>query len=315
MSVAENIKQRRCELKMSQQELADAMGYRTRSTIAKIESGENDISQKKLIKFATVLNTTVEHLINGYSNPTRTALPVDFSATNRAKNVAIILAGGKTDNNFESIPTQFVSVHGKPIIVYSMEAYQEHPAIDDIFVVCTKGWESIVKAYAGKYGITKLKGLILAGETGVTSLKNAIDYINKEYSPSDYIVIQEATRPRVSIESISNLLQACYGQGSATFCYSMREYVQFDLSGDKAEYVDRNAMIALQSPEAHLLSLINDVFEKAFQNRHLLTESCCTMLMYNLGYHINFIRSSVNNNKIASAEDYAAFGAWGREIT
>ena len=51
MSVGSNIRKKRYELKMSQQELADAMGYKTRSTIAKIESGENDVSQKKLQKF------------------------------------------------------------------------------------------------------------------------------------------------------------------------------------------------------------------------------------------------------------------------
>ena len=65
MSVGTNIRQRRYELRLSQQELADAMGYKTRSTIAKIESGENDVSQKKLKKFAEVLNTTVEALISG----------------------------------------------------------------------------------------------------------------------------------------------------------------------------------------------------------------------------------------------------------
>ena len=56
VSVGANIKQRRYELRMSQQELADAMGYKTRSTIAKIESGENDVSQKKLQKFVRARN-------------------------------------------------------------------------------------------------------------------------------------------------------------------------------------------------------------------------------------------------------------------
>ncbi len=312
MSLANNIKNRRCELRMSQQELAVAMGYKTRSTIAKIESGENDVSQKKLIKFAAVLNTTVEYLLSGNSQLSDKAFPMDYFDTNRDKNIVIILAGGKTEENCESIPSQFVSVHGKPLVVYSMEVYQMHPAIDAIFVVCMKGWESIVKAYADKYGITKLKGLIAAGESGVTSLKNAIDHINTIYLASDYVIIQEATRPRVSIESISNLLQKCYEKGSATFCHPMREYVQFNIS-TKVEYIDRSAMIALQSPEAHRLSLINDVYEQAIRLRHMLTESCCTMLMYNLGYDINFVKSGVNNIKITRDEDYAAFGAFVKE--
>ena len=64
ISVGENIRKRRTELGMSQQSLASAMGYKTRSTIAKIESGENDVSQKKLKKFAEVLDTTVASLIS-----------------------------------------------------------------------------------------------------------------------------------------------------------------------------------------------------------------------------------------------------------
>ena len=67
MSLGSNIKRRRYELKMSQQELADALGYKTRSTIAKIESGENDVSQKKLMRIASVLETTVETLVSGAS--------------------------------------------------------------------------------------------------------------------------------------------------------------------------------------------------------------------------------------------------------
>ena len=66
MSVGANIKKRRFELNMSQQDLADAMGYKTRSTIAKIESGENDVTQKRLTKFAEVLDTTVEALMGYY---------------------------------------------------------------------------------------------------------------------------------------------------------------------------------------------------------------------------------------------------------
>lgn len=308
MSVGDNIKKRRFELRMSQQELADAMGYKTRSTIAKIESGENDVSQKKLQKFAAVLDTTAEALISGYTLSGRDPM-LAFSSTGRNKNVAIILAGGKSGRNRQNIPSQFINVHGKPILVYSMDAYQAHPSVDDIYVVCLKGWENIVKAYAEQYGITKLKGLVSGGNSGITSLKNALDHIKGRYGNDDVIIIQEATRPMVSVEMISTLLQACAEKGSATICHSMNEYVQFDVSGGRAEYVDRNTIIALQSPEAHKLSLMNEVFQAAEKRQHSLTESCCTMLLYNLGYDINFIESSTNNIKITREEDIAAFSA------
>ena len=90
MSVGNNIKKRRLELRMSQQELADAMGYKTRSTIAKIESGENDVSQTKLMKFAVALDTTVEFLVSGYSTVPLQEPSLVSSDIKRNKNIAIM---------------------------------------------------------------------------------------------------------------------------------------------------------------------------------------------------------------------------------
>ncbi len=313
MSVGSNIKKRRFELKMSQQELADAMGYKTRSTIAKIESGENDVSQQKLRKFAAVLDTTVEELILGAAASTLSAPTGNVGHFKTAKNVAIILAGGKSGRNRQNIPSQFININGKPILVYCMQVYEEHPAIDDVYVVCLKGWESIVEAYAKQYGITKLRSIIPAGNSGIFSLKNGLDHIKESYQSDDIIIVQEATRPMVRAEMISKLLQSAAEKNSATVCHSMNDYLQFDVSGGKAKYINRDSVIALQSPEAHRISIMNEVFKKAQKQNHPLVESCFTMLMYSLGYDINFIEGSVNNIKITREEDIAAFAALVKE--
>lgn len=309
MSVGANIRKRRFELKMSQQELAETMGYKTRSTIAKIESGENDVTQKKLQRFAAVLDTTVESLIAGSSPIEEEIVITQADIPEGHRNAVIILAGGKSGRNNQNIPSQFISIHEKPMLVYCLEAYQVHPAIDDIYIVCLKGWEDIVKAYARQYRITKLRGLIPGGVSGIASLKNGIDCIKKRYAPEDTILIQEATRPLVNPETISKLLQVCAEKGSATTCHMMNDYVQFNISGGKTQYVDRDTIVALQSPEAHRLSLLLDVFEKAKAQRHPLAESCCAMLMHNLGYPINFIEGGFNNIKIVREEDLVVFSA------
>lgn len=308
MSVGANIKKRRMELRLSQQELADAMGYRTRSTIAKIESGENDVSQKKLQRFAAVLNTTIAFLVEETQSEDAPTPVSIMSGHKRNKNIVVILAGGNTGHNRQNIPGQFVNVHGKPVLVWCMDAYQNHPAIDDIYVVCLKGWERIVKAYAVQYGITKLKGLCPAGSSGMASLKNALDYVFSHYAPEDLVFVQEATRPQVNTETISQLLQATETMDSATFGHRMQDYVQFAISESAAKYVDRNSLIAVQSPEVHRLFLLKEVFTKVRQQSHPLTESCCTMLFNKLGYPVNFIESSINNIKIVRDEDIAAFG-------
>lgn len=310
MSVGTNIKKRRFELRMSQQELADALGYKTRSTIAKIESGENDVTQKKLQRFAEVLDTTVEALITGESAPSR---PADLSAPiyeeavlpNRNRNIAIVLAGGKSIRNQQNIPNQFINILGKPVIVYCLEAYQAHPAIDDIYIVCLKGWEQIVNAYAEQFHITKLKGLIPAASSGILSVKNGLEYVKNLYSEDDVVIFQESTRPMVSVDMISKLLQACYENGSANICQGMKDYVQFTCNDGTVNYIDRNTLVSLESPEAYRIGIITDVFADAEKKQHPLNESCCAMLLFNLGYNINFIEGSVNNIKIVRQEDIA----------
>lgn len=314
MSVGANIRKRRYELKMSQQDLADAMGYKTRTTIAKIESGENDISQGKLQKLAKILDTSVEVLLMGNDSlnlPQSFSvedIPVDHSS-NRKKNVVLIMAGGKSSRNMQNIPNQFINVMGKPVIIYCLEAYQMHPSIDDIYVVCIKGWESIVQAYAEQFNISKLKGIIPAGPSGIISVKNGLDHIKGLYKKEDNIIIQEATRPMVSVEMISKLIQTVNSIGSASICRSMVDYVQFSVTEKKVSYLDRNTTVDLQSPEAFTLEILCNAFDKAAKTNHELTESCCAMLLHNLGYYINFIEGSSNNLKIIHQEDIAIFTA------
>lgn len=310
MSIGSNIKKRRFEMRMSQQDLADALGYKTRSTIAKIESGENDVTQKKLQRFAEVLDTTVEALISGVAtstshaaiNPTNTG---SWKEGGRSRTVAVILAGGKSSRNQQNIPNQFINILGKPVITYVLEAYQSHPAIDDIYIVCLKGWEQIVSSYIEQYGISKFRGLIPGASSGLLSVQNGLEYLREKYNNDDIIIFQESTRPLISFDMISKLLQSCYETGAVNLCQSMRDYLQFSFAGDHASYIDRESTVCLQSPEAYRFDVIEDVFEKAKKEQLPMSESCCAMLMYNLGYEINFVESGSSNIKIVRQEDVA----------
>ena len=66
-------------------------------------------------------------------------------------NIAIIKAGGIGSRMGAGVPKQFITVGGKPIIIYTLEALQRHPGIDRIVVVCVKGWSDILQMYADNY--------------------------------------------------------------------------------------------------------------------------------------------------------------------
>lgn len=310
MSLGSNIKKLRYKLNLSQQELADLMGYKSRTTIAKIEAGENDVSYAKIQKFAKVLNTTFETLIAGTENTIYEVLDNNYiynqvQKKQGNKNVVIILAAGKSVRNYQNIPNQFIQILNKPVISYCLEAYQAHPSIDDIYIVCLKGWENIVSSYANQYKISKLKKIITGGNTGIESIYLAFNEIKNEYKKEDIIIFQESTRPLITVDTISNLLQVCTLNGSATICHSMRDYVQFSVNKYGTKYLNRDFIVDLQSPEAHSFGRIEDVFKKAILQQHPMKESCCTLLMQNLGYKINFVEVDFNNIKIIRQEDIA----------
>ncbi len=312
MPIHTNIKKRRFELKMSQQELADAMGYKSRSTIAKIEAGENDIPHSKLVRFAQVLDTTVESLIGGASAAMPTTETMNFDGP---KHIAVILAGGKSTRNSQNIPSQFVSVQGKPVIIYCLETYQRHPSINDIYVVCLKGWEGILQSYIQQYNITKLRKILPAGESGILSAKIAIDHILQNYPPDATVILQESTRPLVREEMISRLLPACHELGNAVTIERMDDYLQFYEEAGKINYIDRRRLVNFQSPEAYTLYTLQTLFASAAEKTHPLEESCCGMLMYNLGFPLHLCEGSRNNIKILRQEDISIFRALLNEMT
>ena len=95
------------------------------------------------------------------------------------KNIGLIIAGGVGARTHQDIPKQFINVHDKPVIVYTLEAFEHHPNIDAIEVVCLKGWHDIVYAYAKQFNITKLENIVDGGETGQDSIRNGLYDIAK----------------------------------------------------------------------------------------------------------------------------------------
>ncbi|MBQ7198338.1 MAG: 2-C-methyl-D-erythritol 4-phosphate cytidylyltransferase, partial [Selenomonadaceae bacterium] len=72
-------------------------------------------------------------------------------------NIALVLGGGSGSRMRQEIPKQFLTINDCPVIIYTLAAFQNHPEIDAIAVVCLEGWENVLKAYAKQFGITKLK--------------------------------------------------------------------------------------------------------------------------------------------------------------
>lgn len=139
--------------------------------------------------------------------------------------IALLTAAGVGSRMHQDIPKQFLNVDNKPILIYTLEAFQKHPSIDEICVVILKGWENIIEAYARQFNISKLKYVVQGGASGQESICNGLCEISKYRSDNDIVMIHDGNRPMVSQEMITNSLVTYQKYGDAVAAIPCTEVV------------------------------------------------------------------------------------------
>lgn len=179
-------------------------------------------------------------------------------------NVALIIAGGSGQRMHLDIPKQFVNVNDKPIIIYTLEQFENHPDIDKILVVCLDGWHEILKAYAKQYSISKLAWVVSGGKTGHQSINNGIDFLADICSDDDIVMIHDAIRPLISSEIISDCIVKCklFGNGvSAIPCVDTMLMTEDKIKSNIS--ISRDKIMRVQTPQAYRFGLIHQAYQTA----------------------------------------------------
>lgn len=226
-------------------------------------------------------------------------------------NIAMIIAGGRGVRTNQDIPKQFLNVNDRPIIVYTLQAFQNHPEIDGILVVCIDGWQEILWAYARQYEISKLKWVISGGNTGMLSIKRGIIQLKSYCCGDDMVLIHDAIRPNVSQEIISDCIAQCRVHGSAVAIVPCAEAMLIknrDCTQCASQQVDRAELVRAQTPQAFLLKKLVWAHEEA-ENRGIKDSIATCTLMVELGETIYFSVGSEKNVKITTSEDIEIFKA------
>lgn len=225
-------------------------------------------------------------------------------------NVAMIIAGGKGVRMNQDIPKQFLSIQDRPVIVYTMQAFQKHPEIDAIAVVCIDGWQEILWAYARQFNITKMKWVTAGGENGQQSIYNGLTELKKHCDMSDLVLIHDAIRPNVSQEIISNCIAECRLHGSAITVIPCAEamLLRDDDPNSSCEVIARDSLARTQTPQAFSLRKLLWAHEEAGKKGICNSTASCT-LMVELGEKVYFCPGSEKNIKITTTEDIEIFKA------
>ena len=180
-------------------------------------------------------------------------------------NIALLTAGGTGNRMGQDIPKQFMCIDNKPVIIYTLQAFQSHPEIDFIAVVCLHGWDVVLRAYANQYGISKLKWIFEGANTNQGSIFNGISGLKNEgCHDEDIILIQDGVRPLVSADIISRNIQTCKEFGYAVTGLTCKEAIM-ELKGQKLSDIDipRERLVRTQTPHTYKLGALLDAHKKA----------------------------------------------------
>ena len=225
------------------------------------------------------------------------------------KNVGLLIAGGAGNRMHQDIPKQFLTVNECPVIVYTMLAFEKHPEIDSIAVVCIQGWEQVLWAYARQFNITKLQYVVPGGKNGQDSIRNGVFELEKHFDPEDIVLIHDAIRPMVSAEIISDNIRVAREFGNAVTVIPCAEAMMQTEDGKMSTgSYPRDRLKRTQTPQAFHIGDICDLHRKALEAGITNSVASCT-LMIEMGKQVYFSAGSEKNIKLTTVDDLDIFKA------
>ncbi|MBH0082839.1 2-C-methyl-D-erythritol 4-phosphate cytidylyltransferase [Salinibacterium sp. SWN167] len=222
---------------------------------------------------------------------------------------ALLTAAGTGSRMKQDIPKQFMHVKNKPLIVYTLEAFQEHPSIDAIVVVTLPSWIDVVSAYAKQHGITKLQAIVPGGASGQESINNGLLKIRADgASDDDIVMIHDGNRCLVSSEIISDSVAVFKAKGSAVAAIPCVEAVfrSHDEGASSTVSIPREQLFRTQTPHAYTLGKLMWAHEQAKLQGVEDTAASC-VLMQELGETVYLSAGSEQNLKITTMDDLYIF--------
>lgn len=227
-------------------------------------------------------------------------------------NLAVIIAGGSGHRMGQDIPKQFINVHDKPVLIYTLEGFQKHPQIDAIEVVCIDGWHDVLWAYAKQFNITKLKWVISGGSTGQESIRNGIYNLEDKCSADDVVIIHDGIRPLVDDTVLSDVIIKCqkYGNAVTSLPYNEQIFVVDD-EMSTTKYIPRETLRRVSTPQAYRFELIDQGYHEAFEKEiGIYGSSYANTMMVELGHRLYFAAGSDKNIKLTTKDDLEMFKAY-----
>ena len=225
-------------------------------------------------------------------------------------NIAVIFAGGIGKRmNSKALPKQFLKLHGKEIIVYTLEHFENHPQIDGIVISCVEEWIPFLQKLIRKYDITKVGNVVPGGRTGQMSIYNGLAAAEKCYGSHAVVLVHDGVRPLIDGKTITDSIECVMQYGNAITVAPANETI-VKMSGDFRidKIIDRNTCAVARAPQSFWLEELLNAHKRAIdEGKNDFIDSASLMQYY--GYDLKAVLGPVENIKITTPMDYYTFKA------
>ncbi|MCW8810654.1 MAG: 2-C-methyl-D-erythritol 4-phosphate cytidylyltransferase [Ignavibacteriaceae bacterium] len=215
---------------------------------------------------------------------------------------AVIPAGGKGKRGGTETPKQYIRFHGKELIVYTLEVFQQNNLVDEIIISAEPAYFSLLEEIKNKFHLTKITKIVEGGEERQDSVNSALKSINAD--DNDLIAVHDAARPLLPESILTKAINTAKDKGNALVCLKARDTL---LKGDRIvkEYVDRTEIYYVQTPQIFTYKDLKKAMKKAYEKNFIGTDE--SMLIKELGIDINIVEGSMLNFKVTTTTDIEMF--------
>lgn len=228
--------------------------------------------------------------------------------------IALLLAGGLGSRVSAQCPKQYIEIDGEPVILRTMRAFQQHPDVTDIYVVCSPRWSDYVVQQALRHGVSKFRNTLVSGPTAFQSIRLGIEGLLRAcgdgLEDDPIVLVHDAVRPLISYEVISRNIQTCLLKGNAiTAIRSNEAYMVTEDGCASNDYIRREALMRAQTPHTFPLSELRRIMSEA-DRRGISDHQSLFTLCNELGIHPLYIsEGDPMNFKITQPGDIKIYQA------
>lgn len=224
-------------------------------------------------------------------------------------NVAVVFAGGTGKRmNTRSKPKQFLELHGKPILIYTLEQFENHPKIDGIILVVLQTWIPYCKELLERFGIKKVEAVVPGGDSALHSQKNGLLKAAEIFGEDSVVLIHDGVRPLIDAETISKNIECVELHGTAiTVAPAVETIVINNDMGEIGQIVERSKVNLARAPQSFYLKDILSAHRRAEMDKQDFIDSA-SMMQY-FGYSLYPVEGAPENIKITTPSDYYTFRA------